>query len=59
MNFKLWLKKVDSYVYKHLNMNLKDLPDEDFWVHWENNVTYTQMGNQIIKDQYDFVDFIC
>jgi len=58
MKFKTWLDKVDDYVYEILNLRLKDLPDEDFWVHWNNKVDYKIMAEIIIKDQTNFIDFI-
>ena len=39
MKFKTWLKNVDDDVYKQIKLRLNDLPDEDFWIHWDNNVS--------------------
>ena len=32
MEFETWKNKVENYVYIKINIKLKDLPDEDFWV---------------------------
>ena len=58
MEFETWLKKVDDFVYNKLDLHLKDLPDEDFWVHWDNRVTYEVMANKIITNQYNFLSFM-
>jgi hypothetical protein len=58
LDFTKWMEKVDRYVYKNLNLHLSDLPDEDFWVNWDNNMEYKTMANMIIKDQVDFIDFM-
>lgn len=58
MDFKTWLKKVDMLVYKKLNLHLKDLPDEDFCINYDNKITCVEMADKIIKDQYNFLSFM-
>lgn len=58
MKFKTWLKNVDDDVYKQIKLRLNDLPDEDFWIHWDNNVSSKEMAQIIIKDQHEFIDFM-
>ena len=58
MEFETWLKKVDEFVYNKLDLHLKDLPDEEFLVHWDNQVTYEVMSNKIITNQYNFLSFM-
>tara|TARA_B100000902_G_C27303213_1_gene913996 strand:+ start:1194 stop:1376 length:183 start_codon:yes stop_codon:yes gene_type:complete len=58
MNFKNWLKKVDDLVFNKLDLHLKDLPDEDFWVNYDNKMTCVEMADKIIKDQYKFLSFM-
>ena len=58
MRFNIWLKNVDSLVFETLNLRLKDLPDEDFWVNWDNEVTCEEMANKIITNQYNFLSFM-
>ncbi len=58
MKFKTWLKNVDVYVYENIKLRLHELPDEDFWIHWNNNVSSKEMAQIIIKDQYEFLNFI-
>ena len=33
-DFWIWLSKVEKYVYKKVKMNLIDLPDEDYRIHF-------------------------
>ena len=58
IDFKSWVKKVDKRVYKKLKLHLSDLPDEDFWVNWNDGMKYKSMADIIVKDQYDLLDFI-
>lgn len=57
-DFKKWMKKVDKRVFKKLKLHLDDLPDEDFWNSWNNDMKYKRMADKILKDQEDFVDFL-
>ena len=58
IDFAKWVKKVDKIVYTNIKLHLQDLPDEDFWINWNNGMNYKLMANNIIKDQKNFLDSI-
>ena len=58
LSFDNWMKKVNKIVFNKINLNLNDLPDEDFWVIWDSNKSPQFMANVVLKDYGDFVDFI-
>jgi len=58
MEFETWKNKVENYVYIKINIKLKDLPDEDFWVNWYDSMSYKEMGNKIINNYFNFGNFI-
>jgi hypothetical protein len=58
MEFKIWLRNVEIIVNKKLKLKLCDLPDEDYWINWNNKLSYEKMADIIIKDQNKFLQFI-
>lgn len=49
MDFLEWKKKVEIIVYSLTNFHLDDLPDEDFYMNYENGTTFKQMAEYIIN----------
>lgn len=43
MSFKSWLNQVNATMMSRYDMLTSDLPDEDYYMHWESGITYSQM----------------
>jgi hypothetical protein len=56
MEFNNWKQKVDKIIYAKLKIHCNDLPDEDYWVMWDQNITPKIMANFILKNNDDFKD---
>jgi len=50
IDFLIWMTKVESSVYSKLNFTLNDLPDEDYWVHFENKTSVDKMVDIIVTN---------
>ena len=57
-DFNKWIKKIDEKVFKKLNLHLSDLPDENFWMNWNNGMKYKTMASKIVDDQNNFIEFL-
>jgi len=57
MSFQNWKNIVDNIVYNKTKMHCNDLPDEDYWVNWDNNVSPKDMAQVIFKDLNEITDF--
>ena len=53
INFKEWKQQVENIIYANLKMYCNDLPDEDYWVSWDNGITSNNMANFILKNIED------
>ena len=49
--FIVWVNQVEQIVIKHLNMNLLEIPDEDYMYYYESKMSSNDMA-KIILDQY-------
>lgn len=56
MEFNNWKEHVDKIIYSKLNMHCHDLPDEDYWVMWDQNTTPEIMATSILKNIDDIQD---
>ena len=54
--FEVWKERVDKMVFSKLNIHCYDLPDEDYWMNWDNNVDSQQMANYVIQNTYDMLE---
>ena len=52
INFEKWINNVEIIVYQKLKLNLLDIPDEDYMINFEENISYNQMAKYIIN-QYN------
>ena len=50
LTFKEWKDAVDVIVYKKIKYNLDDLPDENYHVNYDNNITTIIMANIVIEN---------
>ena len=57
MSFQNWKNLVDRIVYKKTKMHCDDLPDEDYWMNWDKNVSPKDMAQVIFKDLDEIKDF--
>ncbi len=49
--FIVWVNQVEQIVIKNLNMNLLEIPDEDYMYYYESKMSSNDMA-KIILDQY-------
>jgi hypothetical protein len=49
MSFDKWKQLIENIIFAKLNMHCNDLPDEDYWVNWNNGITPHYMANIILK----------
>ena len=54
--FEVWKERVDNAVFSRLNLHCYDLPDEDYWMNWDNNVDSQQMAEFVIKNTNDMLE---
>ena len=54
-SFEIWKTNVDKLVFSKLNMHCNDLPDEDYWDYWYNNLDPQQMAQIVIKNAIDMI----
>ena len=54
--FEVWKERVDKTVFSKLNLHCNDLPDEDYWMNWDNNIDSQQMANYVIQNTYDMLE---
>ena len=52
-----WISMVESIVQSNLGMDLLDIPDEDYMLNYENNLTPQEMSH-IVLSQYIELDTI-
>lgn len=48
--FVLWINSVENQVYNTLNLKLLDLPDEMYFVNFENGVSSKNMAEYVIEN---------
>lgn len=48
--FIAWINSVESQVYETLKFNLTDLPDESYFVNFEDGVSSKDMAEYVIKE---------
>ncbi len=53
-NFLKFIDKVEKIVYARLQMYLDDLPDEDYYMAFENETTPEQMAKLVIESNLTF-----
>ena len=49
-SFEIWKQNVDNLVFAKLNMHCLDLPDEDYWMNWHNDLSSQQMTDIVVKN---------
>ena len=48
--FDSWLKKIDKLLIKEIGLERKDLPDQDFWVLYNEDISFQDVTRLIIND---------
>lgn len=48
--FKKWYNNVEKRIIKKIGLTLSDLPDENYWEAFENNIKPTIFAKKIIKN---------
>ena len=56
--FEEWKSNVDAIVFKSINIHCNELPDEDYWMNWDNEVSHFDMAKYIIKEYLNFIESI-
>ena len=50
INFLIWMSNIEKIVYAKIKCSLDDIPDEDYYVCFEDGVTYENMAKLVIKN---------
>ena len=53
--FVNWINSVEAQVYEVLCCDLLDLPDEQYFISFENNISSKEFANYIINENCHFV----
>ena len=60
MEFDDWKQKVNDIIYKETSINCCDLPDEDYWMSWDNGISPQEISRTILNDlknmNYEFME---
>tara|TARA_B100000424_G_C22934576_1_gene497256 strand:+ start:829 stop:1218 length:390 start_codon:yes stop_codon:yes gene_type:complete len=52
IDFKEWKNEINKIVYDKIQLNLEDLPDEDYYILWELKNTSKHVANIILKSYH-------
>lgn len=50
IEFTKWQKKVDTFVFKIIGLNLTDLPDEDYRTAFDNGISAQRFAKRVIRN---------
>jgi len=50
MEFNSWKNEINDIIYNSIKLNLTDLPDEDYYLMWEEKKCPNEVAQIIIKD---------
>jgi len=50
MEFNNWKNEINDIIYNSMNLNLTDLPDEDYYIMWEDKMCPKEVAKIIIND---------
>lgn len=56
--FEDWKSNVDGVVFAAINIHCNELPDKDYWMYWNNEVSYFDMAKSITKEYLKFIENI-
>lgn len=51
--FAMWLKRVETLVYKKIKLTLMDVPDELYMISYEQHVTPQAMADIVVTHWFD------
>ena len=54
MTFKKWLSQVDKLILIKTFINRDDLPDENYWIHWDEGLSVGEMVDMIMANNNYF-----
>lgn len=55
--FESWKQDVDTIVYNKLQIHCNDLPDEDYWMSWHNNLSAQNMADIVVNNANEMTEY--
>ena len=50
INYNLWVKQIDTYIFNLIDIHLNDLPDNTFRLDFEEGTSVIKMADKVVKD---------
>lgn len=52
--FEVWMRKVNAYIGKYCGFSADDLPDFDYWLAWDSDISPSETAKDVIRAARDY-----